>query len=106
MEWLNGGSTSLAFNLNRYLGIVGDFGGFKASELDLTGAGANPARVANASGTAFAYMAGPRLSYRRYERFTPFAQALFGGVHAGEVTLSPDARVPFAHRSPLKTPLP
>lgn len=99
MEWLNGGSTSLAFNLNRYLGIVGDFGGYKASELDLTGAGANPARLANASGTAFTYMAGPRLSYRRYERFTPFAQALFGGVHASEVTLS-------GCTGPLCTPLP
>lgn len=88
MEWLNGGSASVAFNLNRYLGIVGDFGGFKASELDLTGAGANPARVANASGTAFTYMAGPRLSFRKYDRFTPFAQALVGGVHASEVTLS------------------
>ena len=88
MEWLNGGSTSVAFNLNRYLGLVGDFGGFKASELQLTGAGANPARVANAGGTAFTYMAGPRISFRKYDRFTPFAQALFGGVHASEVTLS------------------
>jgi opacity protein-like surface antigen len=32
-------------------------------------------------------MAGPRLSFR-YSRVTPFAQALFGGVHASQVTLS------------------
>jgi hypothetical protein len=88
MEWLNGGSTSIAFNLNRYLGLVGDFGGFKATELQLTGAGANPARVADATGTAFTYLAGPRVSYRKYDHLTPFAQALFGGIHASEVTLS------------------
>ena len=27
LVWLNGGSASIAFNLNRYLGLVGDFGG-------------------------------------------------------------------------------
>lgn len=57
---LNGGSTSIAFNLNRYLGLVGDFGGFDASEINLTGAGASPAGTVNASGTAYTYMAGPR----------------------------------------------
>jgi outer membrane protein OmpA-like peptidoglycan-associated protein len=88
MDFLNGGSASIAFNLNRYLGLVGDFGGFDASELQLTGAGANPARVSNASGTAFTYMAGPRLSFRKYDRITPFAQVLFGGIHASQVTLS------------------
>src|ERR1035437_2328475 len=88
MDFLNGGSASIALNLNRYLGFVGDFGGFDASELQLTGAGANPARVSNASGTAFTYMAGPRLSFRKYDRITPFAQVLFGGIHASQVTLS------------------
>jgi outer membrane protein OmpA-like peptidoglycan-associated protein len=88
MEWLHGGSTSVAFNLNRYLGLVGDFGGFKANELEMTGAGASPAGVSKATGTAFTYMAGPRLSLRKYERLTPFAQVLVGGIRASEVTLS------------------
>jgi opacity protein-like surface antigen len=87
MDYLNGGSTSIAFNLNRTLGLVGDFGGYDASELQLTGAGANPARVADASGTAYTFMAGPRLSFR-HDRITPFVQVLFGGVHASQVTLS------------------
>jgi len=88
MEWLNGGSTSIAFNLNRYFGLVGDFGGFDATELELTGAGAKPSGVNNASGTALTYLAGPRLSFRKYDRITPFAQVLFGGIHASAVTLS------------------
>ncbi len=85
---LNGGSASIAFNFNRYLGLVGDFGGFGDTRLQLTGPGANPPRTADSSGTAFTYLFGPRLSFRKYERITPFAQALFGGVHASEVTLS------------------
>jgi opacity protein-like surface antigen len=88
MVGLNGGSTSLAFNLNRYLGLVADFGGYDDSQLQLNGTGANQPLVVGASGTAYTYMGGPRLSYRNSTRFTPFAQALFGGVHASSVTIS------------------
>jgi outer membrane protein OmpA-like peptidoglycan-associated protein/opacity protein-like surface antigen len=84
IAWLSGGSTSLAFNANRYLGFVADFGGYHA---DRFGPNAPPnGGVVDASGNVFSYMFGPRLSFR-HERFTPFAQALFGGIHASEVTL-------------------
>jgi len=85
---LNGGSTSVAFNLNRYLGLVGDFGGYDDTKLRFTGLGANPPRTVDSSGTAYTYLFGPRISFRNNSRFTPFVQALFGGVHASEVTLS------------------
>jgi hypothetical protein len=85
---LNGGATSIAFNINRYLGVVGDFGGYNDTRLQLTGAGADPARVSDSGGSVFSYMGGPRLSYRNHSRITPFAQVLLGGVHASEVTLS------------------
>jgi opacity protein-like surface antigen/outer membrane protein OmpA-like peptidoglycan-associated protein len=88
MVELNGGTASVAFNLNRYLGLVGDFAGFRDTQLNLTGLGANPPRVADSSGSVFTYLFGPRLSYRKWERVTPFAQALFGGVHASQVKLS------------------
>jgi len=88
LVWLHGGSTSVAFNLNHFLGLVGDFGGFADSELNLTGPGANPERIADSGGNAFTYLFGPRFSYRRHERFVPFAQVLFGGIHASPVTLS------------------
>ena len=87
--YLNGGSTSLALNFNRYLGIVGDFGGYNDTRLLLTGAGLNPSINAEVvSGSAFSYLLGPRLSFRDHGRFTPFVQALFGGIHASEITLS------------------
>lgn len=47
LVWLNGGSTSLAVNLNRHLSLVGDFGGFNDSELRLSTA--SPSTVSAAA---------------------------------------------------------
>ncbi len=62
----NGISGSVAFNPNRWLGIVGDLGGYHAS----------PGGV---SLSTYTYLFGPRLSLRNPSNITPFAQALFGG---------------------------
>jgi opacity protein-like surface antigen len=91
LAWLNGGSTSIAFNLNRHLGLVGDFGGFNETRLLLTTG--NPPSAAGPydavdDGTVFTFLAGPRLSFR-HERFTPFVQALFGDIRASEETTCP-----------------
>ena len=65
----NGGSGSLAVNLNDWLGLVGDFGVYRASSNgpDLT---------------SETFTFGPRFSYRELPHLIPFAQALFGGYHA------------------------
>jgi len=90
LVWLNGGTTSLAFNLNRYLGIVGDFGGFNETRL-LLQTGNPPAALgtyqAVQAGTVFTYMGGPRLSFRNWNRITPFAQVLFGGIRASQESI-------------------
>jgi outer membrane protein OmpA-like peptidoglycan-associated protein len=84
LVWLNGGSTSIAYNFTRHLGLVGDFGGFDDSQLLLTGTGTTP----NSSGSVYTYLFGPRFSFRNHERFTPFVQTLFGDIHASDVKLS------------------
>jgi len=90
MMWLNGGSTSVAFNLNRYFGIVGDFGGYNETRLLLT-TGNPPTALGSAQavtdGTVFTYLGGPRLSFRKFDRVTPFAQVLAGGIRASEETI-------------------
>ena len=86
MIGLNGGSASIAFNFNRYIGLVGDFGGYDDSQVQLTGTGVNQPIVVNSSGTAYSYMFGPRFSFRNDTRFTPFVQVLAGGIHASAVT--------------------
>jgi opacity protein-like surface antigen len=88
MVGLNGGSAAFAFYLNRYVGLVADVGGYDANQLQLTGTGVNQPLVVNASGTAYTYLFGPRLSFRRGSRISPFAQVLVGGAHAGQVTVS------------------
>jgi len=62
MVGLNGGNASIAFNLNRYFGLVGDVGGYHASQLRLSGPGAVPTRTVDADGKAYTYMFGPRFS--------------------------------------------
>ena len=64
----NGGSFSMAGNLTRWFGIVGDAGFYHSSFL---GAGLNTTT----------FMAGPRFSARSNSRATPFVQLLVGGAH-------------------------
>ena len=64
---LNGGSASVAYNLNSYLGVVGDFGGYHGG-----------ADFGN--GDLYTYLFGPKVSMHT-GKFTPYAQALFGGAH-------------------------
>jgi outer membrane protein OmpA-like peptidoglycan-associated protein len=86
MGYLHGGSTSLAYNFNRYFGLVADFGGFDDSKLTLLSPAGD--KTVNSGGSAYTYLAGPRFSYRKHERFTPFIQGLAGGVHASSVMIS------------------
>jgi opacity protein-like surface antigen len=64
----NGISGSVAYNPNRWLGLVGDLGVYHAS----------PSGV---SLNTYTFLFGPRLSIRNPSKVTPFAQALVGGSH-------------------------
>jgi hypothetical protein len=62
----NGVSGSIAYNPNRWLGIVGDIGGYHAS----------PGGV---SLNTYTYLFGPRLTLHNPTKVSPFVQALVGG---------------------------
>jgi hypothetical protein len=64
----NGISGSLAYNPNRWLGLVGDFGGYHASPVGI-------------SLNTYTYLFGPRLTLRNPTKINPFAQVLFGAAH-------------------------
>ena len=75
--WNNGVSTSAGRNVNDWLGFAGDFGVYR---------GHVPEAL-----TGETYMVGPRFSYRKFDRFVPFAQdfffqGLFGGSHFSQNT--------------------
>lgn len=75
----NGGSGSVSFNPNRWLGIVGDFGGYHTGSFAGSGF----------SGSVISYLFGPKIAFRG-EKVTPFVQALFGGarVSSGGASLN------------------
>jgi outer membrane immunogenic protein len=70
---LNGGSGSIAYNLNNWLSGVADFGGYHST--NILGSGVD--------GTVSTYLFGPRVSYRHFSRVTPFGEVLFGVAHTG-----------------------
>jgi opacity protein-like surface antigen len=69
---LNGGTGSITFNPSRALGAVAEFGGYHLGSINGQSVDTN----------VITYMFGPRVSYRHWDRLTPFGQALFGGAHS------------------------
>ena len=102
IDGMNGGSTSLAYNFNRHVGLVADFAGFGVDSLEFSrpGAGFSPSRNVDANGTVFTVMFGPRVSFRDHGKFTPFLQILGGVAHADDVVVS-GCGVPISACVPL-----
>jgi hypothetical protein len=74
---LHGGQAQGALRLSRCMSAVADFGVYA------TGHQASNTIGIDIHGTMTSYLFGPRVSYRHWSKFTPFAQALFGVGHAG-----------------------
>ena len=66
----NGGSSSIAFNFNRKIGLVADFGGYNNNNI----------RGFNVDNTMFTYLFGPRFTARG-EHVNIFGHTMFGGAH-------------------------
>ncbi len=62
---LNGWNAQVAANPTNWLGIVADGGGVYGSPV-------------GTHSHMYTYLLGPRISYRKHERWTPFVHALFG----------------------------
>jgi opacity protein-like surface antigen len=70
---LNGGHASVAYHFNGWLSGIADFGAYHTGSL----------RGSGVDGTLSTYLFGPRVSYHRFRRITPFGEVLFGAAHAG-----------------------
>ncbi|MBZ5551264.1 MAG: porin family protein [Acidobacteriia bacterium] len=97
---LNGWNLSVTGNINRWLGVEGDFGGYRGTVETQTGIIHLPPSISNGTRRVriHSYMLGPRLSYRGDKRITPFAHALFGIVGMVLVETPPlvgGSRYPF-----------
>jgi hypothetical protein len=70
---MQGGTGSVAYNVSRSIGLVGEVGGYRSSNAKDTGLNLR----------VYSYVFGPRYSFRKHERVTPFVHLLLGGGHAG-----------------------
>jgi hypothetical protein len=79
-SWNNfGGTGSITYNASRWLGLTGEFGNYGFSR-------SVPPNLTPEGGFQ-TYLFGPRLNYRHFDYFVPFAEFLVGGMHAdGNVT--------------------
>jgi len=92
-----GATGSFAYNANKWLGIVGEVGGYRFDRdvffLDTTTNTQIPAKI---SGNMQTYLFGPRLNWRRFDHFVPFAEILFGAAHGSPQVNGDSAQGSFA----------
>lgn len=105
-----GWNGSVAGNLNNWFGLVADFGGHYNSDsfsttINLPGLplpGTPPILIrSNTNTNVHTFMVGPRFSYRKNEKITPFAHLLVGGIRTHfETSIDfPDTGFPGASRN-------
>lgn len=73
---LNGGSASVAYNMNNWLSGVADFGAYHNGNVLNSGL----------NFTLSTYLFGPQVSYRHWSRVTPFGEVLFGAERVSTTT--------------------
>jgi len=92
-----GATGSFAYNANKWLGIVGEIGGYRFDRqvlvLDTT---TNTTSLATLSGNMQTYLFGPRLNLRRFDHFVPFGEVLFGAAHGSSQVTGDKSQSAFA----------
>jgi outer membrane protein OmpA-like peptidoglycan-associated protein len=92
-----GATGSFTYNASRWLGIVGEVGGYRFDRqvfvLDPT---TNTESLATFSGNMQTYLFGPRLNLRRFDHFVPFGEVLFGAAHSSSQLTGDKAQGAFA----------
>jgi hypothetical protein len=94
----HGGSGEVAFNPSRWLGIVGQAGGYTFTR-DLSPIAASNPTLTNPAATDGGFstlLFGPRLNMRKFDHFVPFAEFLIGFAHAGGALTGGGSQYTFA----------
>ncbi|HLB86589.1 MAG TPA: OmpA family protein [Terriglobales bacterium] len=75
----HGATASFTYNASRWLGLTGEFGGYRFDRNLFPVTGSN----AGVTGGFVSYLFGPRLNLRKFDYFVPFAEFLVGGASGG-----------------------
>ena len=88
----HGGSGSFTYNASKWLGLTGEFGGYRFDRdlFPLTGS-STPV-----SGGFVSYLFGPRLNWRKFDHFVPFGEFLVGGATGGTELIGTATQSAFA----------
>jgi hypothetical protein len=83
-SWNNYGATgSFAYNVNKWLGLVAEVGGYSFKRQVFVTDSSGNVTLSGVSGSQQTYLFGPRVNFRHFDHFVPFAEILFGAGHAG-----------------------
>jgi hypothetical protein len=83
----NGGTGSVQFNVNSYIGLIGEFGGTRSGGLTI----GTPSVALDQK--QLLYLFGPRIFVHATSRVIPFAEFLIGGVHNSRTFDVPNANL-------------
>jgi hypothetical protein len=83
----SGGLGSVQFNVNSYVGLVGEFGATRSGTFDIGNT------TVALDQTQFLYVFGPRVFVHATSRIVPFMEFLAGGVHNSRTFAVPNGRI-------------
>jgi len=92
-----GATGSFAYNANKWLGIVGEIGGYRFDrQVFVFDPATQTESLATLSGNMQTYLFGPRLNLRRFDHFVPFGEVLFGAAHGSSQVTGDKSQSTFA----------
>jgi hypothetical protein len=77
-----GATGEFTYNVNKWLGLTAQAGAYSFSRQIYVLSGTNY-NLTTIKGSQETYLFGPRLNWRRFDHFVPFAEVLFGAAHGG-----------------------
>jgi outer membrane protein OmpA-like peptidoglycan-associated protein len=83
----HGAAGSFTYNASSVLGLTAELGAYRFKNRDI---GGTPI-----SGSIVSYLFGPRLNWRRFDYFVPFAEFLIGGSHGGSPVIGTGSQSSF-----------
>ena len=96
----HGATGEFAYNANKWLGLVGQIGGYHFKRQVLGAPVVTPTGttfpVESLSGDWESFLFGPRLNLRRFDHFVPFAEVLFGPARGGAQMTGDTSQSTFA----------
>lgn len=84
----HGASGGFTYNASRWLGLTAELGAYRFKDRNLNGTPFN--------GSIVSYLFGPRLNWRKFDYFVPFAEFLLGGSRGGSTLIGVGSQSSFS----------